>query len=561
MFENCSMMRRIDFSNNQLTTLPDGLFGNCSGLEVIDFGNNQLKMLHDNLFKRCAKVRSLNLEKNNIEVVSFISLIPLSVCIDINLMDNCLYNSKSLYSLFFQQYFYNQYQYMVDPYYDQYRNSDGKLDSNYFIMRNQNQVEKSFLAFYLSSSSKTFLQLSFIYENYSSLFKSENYSTTEFSLLDLFISVFGEIDDSKIINLKKHIDQLILKDSKMRNIEFLIRSAKTIKSLCTRNVVCHLETFFPNTFNELILRVRKTNTKAVDSKFDEKSAFKSFCKYVAIKRKPNEILFHLIEYTECFNIALKNKNQEMAKFVVILLRYYVMAWSENEPERLVSTYEERKDCRIIAQCVLNKFNRNLFCELEYIFANDLTEIVIFLLDIKKLDQLTPKESEEEFIVYDLDRFNEKSKNLRFLERLKVGQDSTGSGTSKDFIPKEFLQLARDNDDMLKHESVKQIFTEKWRDKAAITYYFDLIWFIVFVISFTIYVESKGKVVWYISLVLVSINLILELLQFLMHIVHRKFHQYITRYVYKFGCFITKVNLGSAIMNQSNYGLPLNSLIY
>jgi hypothetical protein len=55
---------------------------------------------------------------------------------------------------------------------------------------------------------------------------------TEFSLLDLFISVFGEIDESKIINLAKHIDQMLSRDENLQNIEFLIRPEKSFRKLC-----------------------------------------------------------------------------------------------------------------------------------------------------------------------------------------------------------------------------------------------------------------------------------------------------------------------------------------
>ena len=107
--------------------------------------------------------------------------------------------------------------------------------------------------------------------------------------------------------------------------------------------------------------------------------------------------------------------------------------------------------------------------------------------------------------------------------------------------KEFLQFARDNDDIVKHESVKQIFTENWRRKAAIYYNFSLFWSVVFVVFYTIYIELEGKSdvnatfqlsAWWISLILAITNLIQEISQCILYIIYRKFDQYINRYVNK-----------------------------
>jgi len=546
IFDKCIELNNIDFSNNQLAKIPRRLFKNCHNLFKIDFSNNRIKMFHDDLLSRCdGYVQSFNFEKNNIEAVSFSSLKPLTTCSDINFTDNLLYNSKSLYSSMFQSIYLKKNGDLVyfdkglmptkindndqfKFYIEKYTNSKLHDSNSFYIFRNLDKsvVEKCFLAFYLSVSSKTYISIESLQSKFNQFLVSGH------SLLDLFISVFGEIDDSKIINLKKLIDQLILKDTNLKNVEFLIRSEKSISQLCTRNISCHFETFFPNTFNELLSRVRQTNSKSADFKSEEfkseeEKAFKSFCNYVAIKKEPSKIIFHLIDYTKCFNIALEKKNLEIAKFVVILLRYYVMVWSDFENVFWIKdlNVSKRDKCSMLARDALNKFNRNLFDQFEYIFENDLNEIVMFLMDIKKLDLLKPEQKKIEFLEYDLDRFNSKQTNTDYrIERSKYGQKRT-----------EFLEFVRDNGEILKHDSVKQVLSEKWREKEAIQYYFDLLVFIVFVVFFTIYIESEGKTdlqqsARYISLIIACINLLLEVLQCMMHIVYRKFTKYITRYV-------------------------------
>ncbi len=149
-----------DFSSKQLSTIPDGIFDKCTALEEIDFSYNRIKTFHVSLFSHLVNVRSFNLEKNNIETVSFRSLFPLSDCSEINLTDqNQLYNSKSLYSLMFQQlprYSLPRYDWeKISDNFDFYYKKFNSLfsDSKFCIIRNNLVVEKNFLVFYLSSKS------------------------------------------------------------------------------------------------------------------------------------------------------------------------------------------------------------------------------------------------------------------------------------------------------------------------------------------------------------------------------------------------------------------------
>ena len=211
-------------------------------------------------------------------------------------------------------------------------------------------------------------------------------------------------------------------------------------------------------------------------------------------------------------------------------------------------WSERDRCSRKAHDALNKFNRNLLLKLEDIFETDLKEIVIFLLDIEKYDRLNYdikeaakdthlKEKEKtgnkmkgkketSFLEYDFDRYNSKQSDPA--RRIVV------EGAKK---KKEFLQFAKENDDLLKHESVHHILNEKWHEKAAIEYYCDLFFFVIFVLSYTVYIEMEGTDDLYpnwqlrakfISLIIAVYNLIDEAVQCLLHIQNKKFIKYITR---------------------------------
>ena len=114
-------------------------------------------------------------------------------------------------------------------------------------------------------------------------------------------------------------------------------------------------------------------------------------------------------------------------------------------------------------------------------------------------------------------------------------DSKVCDPLKDSRP--FLEFVQQNDQLLNYDVVKEILIEKWRAEAAIKYYFDLFWFIVYVAFFTIYIECHSNTIVepklllaakYISLILAIVNLILEVFQCMMHIMNFKFLQYIQR---------------------------------
>jgi hypothetical protein len=120
--------------------------------------------------------------------------------------------------------------------------------------------------------------------------------------------------------------------------------------------------------------------------------------------------------------------------------------------------------------------------------------------------------------------------------------------------REFLQFAKESDELLKHESVHHILNEKWHEKAAIEYYSDLFFFVIFVLSYTVYVELEGiddlfpnwqLCAKYISLTMAVYNLIDEAIQCLLHIQNKKFIKYITRYVIQYvNCkiFLNKMSI-------------------
>ena len=527
-FDNLKKLTEISLMNNKLTTISEGLFGSCESLVELDLCSNKIKELPINSFNACDKVRSLNLENNSISSISFSTLEPLKNCRNINIQNNVLLNIRNLYSYFFKKYTSYEAE-------DIFKNENTPLgfmhDEScfYYLMRRQDyddekKFEKSFLSFFLSTSSKDWCAI-FVDDNNKKSLKSRfdifNIYNSKLSLLDFFISVFGEIDDSKIIHLKDHIDQLTRRDSQLINKDFVIRSEHSIEYLCTRNIYAHFKSFFPHFYFDLLSLVSKTHIKAKDFKPNEEDYFEGIRKYIL---KIDRSIFIRIDYEKCFNIALANRNSDIAVVVILLLRYYFLKWPEST---------EMKD-------TLNKFNRNLLLSFESIFEHELDKIVVILLDIRKLDQLKRRNRERKkdnrrFLEYDIGQFNAKLPAVSEY-RIKESERITKKGKPKKL---EFLELIQKNNELLRHESNQLILEEKWREKAVFIYYFQFFWSLLFVISYTIYIEYRGRTdvhigiqqaAKYISLAFVIINLISEFMQLVSSISSRqKLSDYAGRY--------------------------------
>jgi len=522
-FDGLNKLRVIWLKNNKLSTLSDNLFKDCQALENIYLSFNRIKEIKTNLFTNCSRVTTLNLDNNLISSISFAALEPLENCRSLDFSNNFLFNPRILYSSFLRKYSFNDNGNIKDI--DTIKLSNWE-ESRYFILRHENYdfIEKHFLLFYLFNTSR----VSSIFkdeENKLSLkskFEKLKNNSPKFSLLDLFIWIFGEIDDSKIIHLKDHIDQLTRTDPQLKNKELLIRSEHSIKHLCTRNVYSHFKSFFPNTYFELTSILQKTKVKSRNFKAKEEDYLKDILRYMLeadrldkeVDTKEYRSIFFDIDYQECFNIAVDNKNCDIAKFVILLLRYFFLRRQKSP---------EMKDA-------LNKFNQNLLLKFDDIFKYELYDIVRFLLDIRKLDKLKKNKKEinddKQFLVYDTAQFNAKQtiKSKYFIKDTKN--------------KKEFLELIQASDDLLKHESSELILQDKWREKRFFTYYFQLFWSLIFVVFYTIYIEVQDQpgvetdiqnATKYISLSFVIVNILVEIIQIVQSRSSRqKFSNYMSR---------------------------------
>ena len=113
----------------------------------------------------------------------------------------------------------------------------------------------------------------------------------EMTILDFLINLGKErFSNEDLINFIEQFEMELKKSPNLINLEFRIKSADTIESLCERNDYSIFKKF-------------------VDlDKFD--------------KVEYPERLIEKINFFKCFNIALKNNNAKIAEFLLKMLSWY-----------------------------------------------------------------------------------------------------------------------------------------------------------------------------------------------------------------------------------------------
>lgn len=367
------------------------LFTNCENLTRISFESNEISEIQPGSFGKCSLLEEINFASNNIKFIQFSVLEPLKNLKNINFQNNAYFNSKSLYSVLFSKLSHNIFEqnYKYNSLKSFYQIGEDDPESRYYLCRIDDYylIEINFLIFFLSHPSKNWADLFAKNALYS---KMEMFKSLKFTLLDLFISVMSEIDPFKCINLKNFVENLTGDDEKLINKEFRIFSEISIENLCARNIHSCFQAFFVNTYSELITAVQKTNIKSTGFRVNEHNYFKDYENYLI---NPEEVLAK-IDYIKCFDITVNNKNSDMAISILTMLRYFYVKYPYNH-----QLYK-----------ILKKFNKYLIEHgFRYLFSSDtLLPVVIFLLDLRKLDKLMSKwdnENKQTFLIYDMERFN------------------------------------------------------------------------------------------------------------------------------------------------------------
>ena len=371
-FEGCNKLKSLKFNNNKIKELNEEFFTNCNvSLESIDFSSNEISQLHHDLFKGCNKLESIRLSNNKLKELdekffneykealkeidfsnNKLKSLPYfnlpSKNYRVNILDNIysfdtfnilflkVHNKKELksFSYFFKEFeHFQKFKSDSNKALKQENQNKESFDSNCLegvfdkCVDNfeifQADLQKIFFKSYLDDiekdNDKVFLcrrknlkSLFLLFLN-SKIYNNEdkeafvkfeedfkrlkNYDIT---ILDFLINLGNDFfSNENLINLNQNFElekrQL---NKKFINLEFQLRSPESIEALCERNDYFVFKKVFDL------------------DKLEEKC------------EKPKDLI-EKINFLKCFDIALKNNNEKIAKYLLKILSYYTFNLEKN----------------------------------------------------------------------------------------------------------------------------------------------------------------------------------------------------------------------------------------
>jgi hypothetical protein len=260
IFKHLNKVYTLNLSYNRLEHLPADLFMNTE-YENICLSNNRLKNI--DFLQQTSSFNLLDLASNHIKSISnclssnlqdtstarlvisnnylneinfkFIIKLPDNVKIDfrfnIDLKDYdkifaCLFEIKS-----------------IDQLQNGHQNDDLLLEHS-FLIRNNNfdSISNCLLAIYLS---RTITKISELKCDFKQII--EQLDDEQISVLDFLLMISSKLEFNFLIDLKNYIDNILKQNEKsLTNIEFRLKSSKSIENLFKCNDIQLIQTFLPH---------------------------------------------------------------------------------------------------------------------------------------------------------------------------------------------------------------------------------------------------------------------------------------------------------------------------
>ncbi len=605
--------------NNQINEIKEGTFNALTNLTKLNLNNNQINVIKEGTFNTLENLRLLNLSNNQINVIkqgTFDALTNLTelylgnnqiykIHKDIfkNFKQNCLLDFKDNFQIndmdFMLEFFFKIIDFKDsdsiirksnDRYISIYRNHSLKdQDKAYFLIKkSEHDYENRVLLFYLNLSTCKVEDIPF-----NSVIKT--YET----VLD-FVITYSMIDYSFIINFKKYIDNYLKQNKQIQNLEFKLKSSKTLEHILDRDNLLLFETFF---------------------KLEIKNGENSSNKYIFDQDR-----FYLgINVDECFKKVLEKNNEKMAIYLFRMMSFIFKKYNIHNYENIKYKFLHDFNKNFIKTYlneVINKKWYNLTKEiLDLSKKSGIDESNFFYL-IENSKFLIEKKDDEEIRKEDLKKLKQNKDNpiseidqnlnncskskskclissyirnfakfIRFnkvdsssndiesgnirntvdksiqnsnqanqMPSLKENTKSNNNHKNKDYdkYKDNILKLINKtkNFDLLNHETTQQILDEKYKYLPSFIYHSKLTLLLVFLIFYSINISIyyigdtnsadltfKSKIICYIIL---SIFIIIEFSQFINSVKAKSFLTYIT----SFKNIIESINFPLCILTLS-----------
>ncbi|CAF0878346.1 unnamed protein product [Brachionus calyciflorus] len=501
-YSNCEKIYALDFSYNKLTAIPKRLFHKLSRLVSINGRNNEIETLHpenfnfDNSLKfldfRFNKIKHLSL--NIFDYLSPTCLIDFQNNIDnenIGFLFHYIFEFIKLSSIRQYKTYIQKYQhtigltYKTNLSYNHVTDFERVKNKFYLVRINDEKMLKEILfMIYLSKSNFNYKSVvcSDIIDSETSLTKQEfenkleDLENFDISVLDFLISL-PFVTNESIMSLKNEFIKYSKNNPATINLEFKLFSSKVITFFYMRNDLELVETFFSSDKIKLFLKNHDQTVIAGIKRFiyfDKQERFIEF--------------FEKIEFSKCFEIVLKNKNEDLAIHLLLVFIFIKVYSNSNERREFEKDFLNKK-------FLLAIFKENWFKLIEFILdysfiLKDVDDEIICLYEketsityfdecnkIIKTNKIT--ESSDQNIKQET--FTD-DKNLK---NNKIGHDIYSLDYDKDMLT--MINLLHYNKFLL-HTTVKKILDKRWESVPRLFYYFNLILYLIFILFFSIYLE-------------------------------------------------------------------------
>jgi Leucine-rich repeat (LRR) protein len=398
IFQGCIKLLYAFFNRNKIKKIEESLFKDCKkSLELISFAYNQIDQLGPALFKGCKKLQSISLNNNKLEELSNDIFYKCKALTKINFSCNRLTNLGNLsfekftfhkndldaIDINFSNNFITSFQYfsiesvkecridlrdnlkLLDSFQLLFRKLDknnrdqeeisftkvedkveNKAEDKDIVLARQNNIES--LLFLIILNSK-------IYNNEDDNVFKEKYAyfndvkQKKISILDFLILIGNDcFSNDNLIHLNESFEVESWKTQSLVNVGFQITKTEAIEALCQRNDY--------STFKK---------TFGLDK-----------LKYTV--KNPKEFI-ESINFLKCFDIALKNNNEKIGKYLLKILSFYTFYLNTKVEDPGNASYINKID---------DKFNK------QFLDSDSLKELDIIKI-IKKLSAFFNKNSKKE----------------------------------------------------------------------------------------------------------------------------------------------------------------------
>lgn len=264
-----------------------------------------------------------------------------------------------------------------------------------------------------------------------------------------------------------------------------------------------------------------------------------------------EDFFLQIDYEESLKIAFEKENEEIALHLFLFIKYIILKKIEGSRDQehfsILNDLDSFKNILIFNQSFLNSYLKKIF-ELNW------NNLIKFILD---------NYEENRFLFLLMEDLGEPSiEEHEDLNEISVCESSYDTSSDD---PRDILNLVKNyqNQDFLRHKTVKDLLQKKWKTLPRFIYYLYLSIYLVFLIFYSISIENYKKtpdfdpylerMSKYVSISFAIFFLILEIIQILVEIYTKK----IFIHIFSFQNWMEVVNFSLCISalfltNESNY---------